>query len=124
MKTKNSKAQITTFFPVGGVAEGIVIDWVKFLLTDRLWGLEDPLFPATLIEQGVNRQFRAAGLARRHWANAGPIRAIFREAFEAAGLPAFNPHSFRHALAVLGERICKTPRSSRRGARISAMSKC
>jgi integrase/recombinase XerD len=41
--------------------------------------------------------------------HAGPIRAIFKEAFEAAGLPASNPHSFRHALTVLGERTCKTP---------------
>jgi integrase len=27
----------------------------------------------------------------------------------AAGLPYFHPHSFRHTLAALGERICKTP---------------
>jgi integrase len=109
VRTKNSKAQVTTFFPVGGTAESIVVDWVNFLLIEQAWGREDPLFPATLVEQDQNRQFRAAGLARRHWANAGPIRAIFKEAFEAAGLPAFNPHSFRHALALLGERICKTP---------------
>ena len=84
-------------------------DWIEFLIKDRLWGRDDPLFPATLIEHGPERQFRAAGLARKHWSNAGPIRAIFKEAFEAAGLPAFNPHSFRHALAMLGERTCKTP---------------
>jgi integrase/recombinase XerD len=28
---------------------------------------------------------------------------------KAAGFPGFNPHSFRHALAMLGERTCKTP---------------
>jgi integrase len=56
-----------------------------------------------LIEQGPDRQFQAAGLARKHWSNAGAIRAIFKEAFESAGLPGFNPHSFRHALAMLGE---------------------
>src|SRR5262249_8754789 len=32
-----------------------------------------------------------------------------KEAFEAVGLPGFNPHSFRHALAMLGEQTCKTP---------------
>jgi integrase/recombinase XerD len=62
-----------------------------------------------LIEHDPERQFQAAGLARKHWSNAGPIRAIFKEAFETVGLPSFNPHSFRHALAILGERICKTP---------------
>jgi integrase len=86
-----------------------VEDYVEFLTRGRLWGRDDPLFPATLIEQGPDCQFRTAGLARKHWSNAGPIRAIFNEAFVAACLPAFNPHSFRHALVRLGERVCKTP---------------
>lgn len=30
-------------------------------------------------------------------------------AFANAGLPYFNPHSFRHALARLGIEICRTP---------------
>ena len=109
VKTKNSKAQVTTFFPVGGSAHSIVEGWIEFLTGKRLWGHADPLFPATLVQQGPDRQFQAAGLARRHWTNAGPIRAIFKEAFEVGGLPGCNPHSFRHALALLGERICRTP---------------
>jgi integrase len=109
VKTKNSKAQVTSFFPVGPLAGQIVVEWVEFLTRDRLWSLDDPLFPATAIEHGPDRQFRAAGLARTHWSNATAIRTVFREAFEAAGLPGFNPHSFRHALAMLGERTCKTP---------------
>ena len=43
------------------------------------------------------------------WSNAGPIRAIFREAFERAGIPYANPHSFRATLAGLGEKLCKSP---------------
>jgi integrase len=109
VRTKNSKAQTTTFFPETGCARQIVEDWIAFLKKERLWGLDDPLFPATLIEHGPDRQFRAGGFSRKHWSNAGAIRAIFKEAFGVAGLPGFNPHSFRHALAMLGERICKTP---------------
>ena len=109
VKTKNSKAQITTFFSVPGIARQIVEEWTEFLVKERLWSLDDPLFPATLIEHDLDRQFKAGGLARKHWRTAGAIRTIFREAFEAVGLPGFNPHSFRHALATLGERICKTP---------------
>jgi integrase len=86
VKTKNSKAQVTTFFPVGAVAKQIVGEWIEFLTKDRLWGLDDPLFPATLIEQSPDRQFRAAGLARKHWSNANAIRKIFNEAFETLGL--------------------------------------
>lgn len=36
------------------------------------------------------------------------IRAIFRETFEAAGVPYFNPHSLRDTLGHLGETVCKT----------------
>jgi len=109
VKTKNSKTQMTTFFPVGGAAQRIVEEWIEFLVSERLWGRDDPLFPATLVKRGPDCQFHTAGLARKHWKNAGPIRAIFREAFARAGLPGFNPHSFRHALAILGERSCNTP---------------
>jgi len=109
VKTKNSKSIITTFFPVGGRALEIVSEWLHLLVKDRLWGLDDPLFPATRVEQGPDRQFRAVGLARKHWNNASAIRRIFRDAFETVGLPPFNPHSFRHSLANLGERLCKTP---------------
>ncbi len=49
------------------------------------------------------------GLKREHWRTASPIRAIFREAFEAAGLAYFNPHSLRKTLGTLGERVCQTP---------------
>jgi hypothetical protein len=48
-------------------------------------------------------------LGRDHWRSASPIRKIFREAFERAGLPYFNPHSFRNTLVQLGQEICQTP---------------
>jgi integrase len=48
-------------------------------------------------------------LERSHWSTATPIRAIFREAFERAGLPYFHPHSLRKTLARLGEQVCQSP---------------
>jgi integrase len=56
-----------------------------------------------------NRQFEAAGIERKHWSDAGPIRRIFRNAFNRAGLPYFKPHSLRSTLARLGETVCQTP---------------
>jgi hypothetical protein len=41
----------------------------------------------------------AVGIDRKHWATAASIRAIFKRAFESAGLLYFNPHSFRSTLA-------------------------
>jgi integrase len=86
-----------------------VEDWVSFLKEERLWGNDDPLFHATRIEQNADRRFRVSGLAREHWSNASPIRTIFREAFNKAGLPYFNPHSFRNTLARLGQELCRSP---------------
>ncbi len=87
----------------------IFTEWVAFLQNERLWGLDDPLFPATRIAFGVSRHFEVAGLDRKCWANAMPIRTIFRAAFEGAGLPYFNPHSFRKTLALFGQEVCQTP---------------
>ncbi len=55
------------------------------------------------------RSFEASGLDRKHWSSAGPIRQIFKDAFAAAGLPYFNPHSFRKTLARLGGQKCRSP---------------
>jgi hypothetical protein len=84
-------------------------DWVAYLRTQKLWGLDDPLFPATKVAVGGDLRFVAAGLDRKHWSSAGPIRIIFKEAFASIGLPYFNPHSFRKTLALLGGQRCKTP---------------
>ena len=46
--------------------------------------------------------FEAKGLTRDHWSGTGPIRTIFRDAFDRAGLPYFNPHSFRNTIVAFG----------------------
>lgn len=109
VRTKFCKTFSTYFFPVGDEIREIVANWVKYLQEVKLWGNDDPLFPATRIEQNAERQFEAIGLDRKHWSNATAIRKIFREAFEGASLPYFNPHSFRNTLVGLGEKVCKTP---------------
>lgn len=109
VRTKYSKTFTTFFFQVGDEIRQIVADWVTYLREVKLWGNDDPLFPATHVAVGETRQFEAVGLKRAHWSSAAPIRAIFREAFSAAGLPYFNPHSFRNTLVRLGEERCQTP---------------
>lgn len=111
VRTKASKSFTTCFFPVGGDAARIVTEWCQHLRTELLWGEDDPLFPKTQIGLGKSGGFTATGLSREGWSNAGPIRTIFRDAFTAAGLPYFNPHSFRSTLAQLGERVCTSPES-------------
>jgi len=109
VKTKFSKTFTTFFFPVGDEIRRIVAEWVAYLREEMLWGNDDPLFPATRIALGPSRQFEAVGLERAHWSSAARIRTIFRDAFAGAGLPYFNPHSFRNTLVRLGQVRCQTP---------------
>ncbi len=96
--TKFGKSFITYFMPVGGEALAIVLAWLDELRCDHLWGPADPLFPATRMGLNDAGSFAPLGLARHGWATTSPIRDIFRRAFTAAGLPYFNPHSFRDML--------------------------
>jgi integrase/recombinase XerD len=109
VKTKFSKTFTTMFFPVGDDVQQVVAEWADYLRREKLWGHDDPLFPKTLMTIGKDRQFEHVQLSREHWANATPIRAIFKQAFEAAALPYYHPHSLRHTLAQMGERLCQTP---------------
>jgi integrase len=109
VRTKNRKTFSSWFFPVGDEMGAIVRDWVHFLTREKLFGPDDPLFPATEIGLSADKKFMPVGLSRRHWQNADAIRRIFRETFQAAGLPYFNPHTFRKTLAILGEKVCRTP---------------
>ena len=109
VRTKFSKTFTTWFFPVGQDVRQIVVDWLEYLTTEKLFGPVDPLFPATEVVQDQYHLFQTGGLSHAHWSNATPIRAIFKEAFTNAGLAYANPHSFRKTLAQLGERLCRTP---------------
>ncbi|PNG25621.1 tyrosine-type recombinase/integrase [Methylocella silvestris] len=105
VNTKRSKTFTTFFFPVGSDIREIVLEWIDFLRKDRLWGNDDPLFPATEVDLGPDQRFLAVGLSRKHWSNATAIRKIFKEAFATAGLPYANPHSFRSTLAQLAYEL-------------------
>ena len=108
VNTKLSKTFTTFFFPVGDDIRQIVADWIAFMRQEKLWGSDDPLFPRTKVSLGAGNGFVASGLDRAHWSNATPIRNIFKRAFAAAGLPYFNPHSFRNTLVALGEKLCQS----------------
>jgi len=107
--TKFGKSFTTWFFPVGENPLQIVREWCEFLTRTMLWGPNDPLFPATLVEGGAGQAFRAVGLSRQHWTTADKVRSVFKRAFLAAGLPYYSPHRLRDTLASLGKRHCRSP---------------
>ncbi|PQJ55202.1 tyrosine-type recombinase/integrase [Psychrosphaera saromensis] len=109
VKTKFSKTFSTYFFPVGQLPSQILAEWIEHLVKEHGYQQSDPLFPKTKLAHNKNQQFEAVGLLKEHWSNANSIRKIFKHAFEAAGFPYFNPHSFRNTLVRLAENLCQTP---------------
>lgn len=110
VRTKASKTFRTFFFPVDEAALEIVSEWTAELARDHLWGPGDPLFPSTeMAVDPVHGGFMPAGLARRCWQGTTAINGIFRRAFQGAGLPYFNPHSFRDMLVRHGMAMKLTP---------------
>jgi len=113
VNTKNRKTFTSDFYPVGDDIKAMVADWIAELKAKHLFGPDDPLFPSTALTLDQNQQFEASGIRRQRWSDAGPIRVIFREAFTAAGLPYFNPHSFRKTIWKLGETACANGRDAK-----------
>lgn len=109
VNTKFSKTFTTFFFPVGDDIKHIVIDWINYLKTQKLYGNDDPLFPMNEIGLNEHQQFATIGIKPVHWSTASPIREIFRKAFNQADLQYFNPHSFRNTLVQLAQTRCKSP---------------
>lgn len=114
----------TFFFPVGDEIRRIVAEWVAFLREDKKWGNDDPLFPKTHVSPGGTRLFEVSGLSREHWSTASPIRKIFREAFERAGLPYSTRTAFETHWSSWAKMSVSALRTSRRGAKTSAMKEC
>lgn len=109
VKTKFRKRIDTFFFPVGDDIKQIVIDWVRYLKEEKLYGNDDPVFPRTKLELDEQNSFSSGGLEPVNWTSASQIMKIFREAFTNAGLDYYSPHTFRKTIVNLGEKLCKNP---------------
>ena len=109
MRTKRAKTFTSWIFPVGDDIEAIFVEWFIYLQKERGFGPEDPLFPKTKVAPGDDLEFQAIGLEPAHWSNANPVREIFRDACATAGLPYFNPHTFRNTLVQLAYELKLDP---------------
>ena len=109
MRTKFRKTFSTWFFPVGDDFVAVIEQWKTELQSVHGFGVDAPLFPRTVVSFSANGSVMPAQIGSECWANADPIRKLFKESCKSAGLPDFKPHSFRHTLARLGQRVCTTP---------------
>ena len=112
VKTKARKTFTSHYFPLGPEPEEIFAAYVQMLKDELGFRPEDPLFPSTAVAPNADGEFQRQGLTRDMWTTAEPIRRIFRDAFTAVSLPAFNPHSFRKTLARIGQQVCILRRRS------------
>ncbi|CAB4327464.1 site-specific integrase [Brucella sp. 191011898] len=103
VKTKNSKAMQTAWFPVGDDIEAIFKNWIAGLQAIHK-NHSTPLFP------------RATDPIRRERSldeipplmDQGTVRKIIKRACATVKLPYFNPHAIRRTLALLGNDLCNT----------------
>lgn len=109
VRTKFSKRIDSFFFPVGDDIKNIFIEWIRYLREVKLYGNNDPVFPRTKLVHDKDKSFTSQGLEPLHWATTTGVRQIFKDAFQNAGLPYYNPHSLRNTLVQLGGKVCKTP---------------
>lgn len=96
--TKFRKPIHTFLLPIGDDVSSVFGEWLGFLQGRKQYGPDDPVFPKTQVGLGQDQAFAALGLGREHWADAGPIRRIFREAFARIGLSFSKPHTVRNTL--------------------------
>ena len=106
--TKFAKLIPTTLFRFDEQLFKIVIEWTKHLRL-KGFGSQDPLFPRSRLEKGKDGlTFEAANEVEPvFWQGTGRIREIFKSRSQAAGLPYFQPHTFRHLAINLAFRACK-----------------
>ena len=109
VKTKFSKRICAFLLPVDDSLKVIFLDWCQYLKTELLFSNDDPLFPKTAMALDENDCFKADGLSREFWANANPMRDIFKTAFQSAGLSYHSPHTFRHMLMQIAYQRKLTP---------------
>jgi len=101
VKTKFAKRITTALFPIDyKEAQQYFIEWYEYLKNERGFNDDDPLFPATKVENGKeNISYYSTGEVEPvYWSSSSPARKIFEKRFKAVDEPYFHPHSFRHLL--------------------------
>ncbi len=99
VKTKYAKRITTALFPLKyDKPREYFLGWYDYLVNEKGFGATDPIFPSTKIEQGEeNVSYYSSGEVKKEfWEKSSSARKIFEKRFNAAGVPYFHPHTFRH----------------------------
>ncbi len=106
--TKFGKTIISTLIQFDKGLIKYVVEWAEYLEKDKLFGLANPLFPRSKVEQikgGLT--FISKEVEPVFWKGTGSIREILKKRSTQAGLDYYYPHSFRHAAVAIAFKHCQ-----------------
>src|SRR3989344_3943548 len=101
VNTKFRKRIITPLFPVSyKEPRQYFIDWFDYLKNQKGFKPDDPIFPATKIENGKeNISYYSSGeIEPVFWKSNSPARKIFEKRYKQADVKYYHPHTLRHRL--------------------------
>lgn len=102
VNTKYRKNFKTFFFPfIDSIFEEISMNYIDFLVKEKLFTRNDPIFPSMLSSLNEEHEFIREQLSKEHLAGASSVRSAFKLVFEHSGLEYYNPHSVRDTLMQL-----------------------
>lgn len=105
LKAKNGKSFEIDWFPRTEPFQAVLLSWLNEVRGLGLYG-DDALFPdiRAVTGQGIASLARVSVAPMR---TAGAVDAVFAVARK--GRRHYTPHSARHTLAALGDKLCGTP---------------
>lgn len=108
-KHKGRKTHQTYLFPFDSKMTEYVVEWYYYLVKEKLFPLDAPLFPRNKVEQSENsKSFTCNTFEPIFWETTTPMREIFKERFERAGFDYYSPHCFRHTANHLVKKVCNS----------------
>lgn len=97
--TKFSKNITSVLIPFGYEETlGYFIEWFDYLEKKKKFQLNDPIFPATKIENGKDNisYYNTGEVETKFLKGSGSLRKIFEKRFKEVGIKYYHPHTFRH----------------------------
>lgn len=109
VQTKFSKTIVSVLFQFDDELLAYVLEWVKHLREEKVFGVKDPLFPSTKVEQLSKNEyiFTAKGVEPIFWRSTSTMRKIFEERAKMAGLDYYSPHKYRHSATRIATDSCR-----------------
>ena len=99
VETKFSKKIVSLLMPFSYKETlDYFLQWFDYLEKERKFKPDDPIFPATKIENGKENisYYNTGKVEPKKLKNSSSLRKIFKKRFEQAGISYYHPHTFRH----------------------------